>query len=1166
MLDIQEKNLQVSHRKLRYFIGEVWPAYFANLVDQSTMSFQSLRNIVTQVSGRPLSTTLIVPFVMLTLGTTGLIGYLSWKNGQQAINDLADQLERELINRVEERLNKYLEVPHLINQINANEIQQGELNLENVREMEHHFWQQIQLFNSVTAIYAGISSEEIFIGAERSSKGTFNIAYWDKYENSANGKFYVYSTDEQGNRGRQLSVHLGYDLLTRPWYQSAATKGEATWGEIYIWTTPYLNIALPAVKPIFAQDGNLEAVLAVDLSLMEISNFLSRLKIGRTGKILIIERDGNIVASSTSQKTFVVKNAQTQRVNVSQSTDLLMRSTVENMKARFGELTTIQAWKKFDFHLDKQRNLAQVLPYQDQYGLDWLIVVVIPESDFLARIQEQNKITILLCLIALILAITVGILTSRQIVQPILNLKDAATAISEGEFNHKIDLKRSDEVGVLAQAFNSMASQLQDSFAILKTKNEQLQRLDTLKDEFLANTSHELRTPLNGIIGIAESLIDGAAGELSSPVKTNLSMIVASGRRLSNLVNDILDFSKLRHQNIQLQLKSVGVREIAEIVLTLSQSMIGTKSVKLINSVPPDVPLVVADENRLQQIFYNLIGNAVKFTESGTIEVRAQVLENQEDNPQNSILEITVADTGIGIPEEKLEGIFESFEQADGSTARKYGGTGLGLAITKKLVELHGGSVSVSSTVGVGSEFKFTLPLSSTQVVDLSPVSLPASIKGLMAEVEPENQAVVLENLEAESREVTILIVDDEPVNLQVLRNNLALQNYGITQANNGIEALEIIENGFVPDLILLDVMMPYMTGYEVTKKLREKFLQTELPIILLTAKPLISDLVEGFISGANDYLTKPFSQPELLARIKTQIRLGKINAAYGRFVPHNFLHLLRRESIVDVKLGDNVQQRMSILFSDIRGFTTLSESMTPEENFKFINTYLSYMEPLILDNDGFIDKYIGDGIMALFGSSANDGVNAGIKMLKSLALLNQERQKVQQKPIKIGMGINTGELILGTVGGERRMDSTVISDAVNLASRLEKLTKLYETALLISENTFFALEEVGQYSYRFLDRVKVKGKQEAIAVFEVFDGDSVRQKDLKIQTKTQFEQAVILYYQRKFSAATEVLTAISRINPEDKAVQLYLKRCQNSKLYAIPEEWDKEIMIKNQS
>jgi two-component system sensor histidine kinase ChiS len=277
------------------------------------------------------------------------------------------------------------------------------------------------------------------------------------------------------------------------------------------------------------------------------------------------------------------------------------------------------------------------------------------------------------------------------------------------------------------------------------------------------------------MIGIAESMIDGATGQLSELQRKNLSLIFQSGHRLATLVNDILDFSKLRHKTIELQLQPVGLREMAEVVLPLSQPLIKNKELQLINAIPKDIPPAQADENRLQQILYNLVGNAIKFTEKGTVEISAVAvdppqpplkrgepsttplvpslegkeqpsrtplvppfLEGKEQPSTTSLvpslegkeqpsrtplvppflrgargdqtphLAITVSDTGIGIPEDKLDRIFESFEQGDGSTAREYGGTGLGLAITKKLVELHGGEIRVESTVGVGSRFTFT--------------------------------------------------------------------------------------------------------------------------------------------------------------------------------------------------------------------------------------------------------------------------------------------------------------------------------------------------------------------------------------------------------------------------------------------------------------------------
>lgn len=281
--------------------------------------------------------------------------------------------------------------------------------------------------------------------------------------------------------------------------------------------------------------------------------------------------------------------------------------------------------------------------------------------------------------------------------------------------------------------------------------------------------------------------------------------------------------------------------------------------------------------------------------------------------------------------------------------------------------------------------------------------------------------------------------------------------------------------------------------------------------------------------------------------RINFTTELFQLNQAFSRFVPRQFLQFLDRESIVDVELGDQVQQKISVLFSDIRNFTTLSETMTPQENFKFINSYFSCMESAIISNNGFVDKYIGDGIMALFGGTANDAVNAGIAMLKNLATFNQKRLVKGYLPIKVGIGINTGYLMMGTVGGTERMDTTVIGDDVNLASRLEGLTKNYGVSLLISHKTLACLNEPNEYKIRFIDRLKVKGKSKNVAVFEVFDADEIQMKENKLATFTIFEEGLLLYNQNYLYEALKQFERVLSINPQDKVAQLYVKLCTES-------------------
>ncbi|NEN89360.1 MAG: response regulator [Okeania sp. SIO3H1] len=271
---------------------------------------------------------------------------------------------------------------------------------------------------------------------------------------------------------------------------------------------------------------------------------------------------------------------------------------------------------------------------------------------------------------------------------------------------------------------------------------------------------------------------------------------------------------------------------------------------------------------------------------------------------------------------------------------------------------------------------------------------------------------------------------------------------------------------------------------------------------------------------------------------------LFKLNEALSRFVPRQFLQSLAHKSITDIQLGECVQKQMSVLFADIRAFTTRSEQMTPEDTFKFINSYLRRMEPAIIENAGFIDKYIGDEIMALFEESADSAVNAAVTMLKILAEYNLTRQRPDRQPIEIGIGINTGMLMLGTVGGNSRIDTTAIGDTVNLGSRLQQLTKVYNTPLLISHHTLACLEEPMKYAMRAIAQVQVRGKSRKVGVFEVFEAEPYEQKQAKLETKPIFEEAAIQYYQGAIESAKSLFHQCLQKNPDDYVVQTYLQHC----------------------
>jgi adenylate cyclase len=271
---------------------------------------------------------------------------------------------------------------------------------------------------------------------------------------------------------------------------------------------------------------------------------------------------------------------------------------------------------------------------------------------------------------------------------------------------------------------------------------------------------------------------------------------------------------------------------------------------------------------------------------------------------------------------------------------------------------------------------------------------------------------------------------------------------------------------------------------------------------------------------------------------------LQQTEIAYGRLIPHQLLNLLDVKSIVDVKLGDQVERKMTILFSDIRDFTPLSESMTPAENFEFINSYLSQMEPVISKHRGIIDKYIGDAIMALFAHGADDAITGAIAMLERLNVYNAGRARAGYIPIQIGIGLNTGRVMIGTVGGTNRMDSTVIGDAVNLTARLEEATKIYHSPLIISQNTLYDLSNPTKYHIRFLDRIRVKGKLQPLSIYEVFDNDPAELRSCKVACQPLFDEAIAYYHLKEIPRALELLEKCVAIAPNDYPAQIYLERC----------------------
>jgi signal transduction histidine kinase/CheY-like chemotaxis protein len=527
-----------------------------------------------------------------------------------------------------------------------------------------------------------------------------------------------------------------------------------------------------------------------------------------------------------------------------------------------------KTYSKLNYDIDGKNSL---LTYSSIENSDWIIVGTIPMRSITNTVRDTYFLIALIEFIVLIMGLLLSRIITKDILNGVNNLVKNMNIVKSGNLKIDLDNDRGDELGIITDNFIDMVKKIKE--------------IDKLKDEFLSNTSHELRTPINGIIGLSESLLNPKKYKLTNDSKRYINMILSSGKRLSSLIDDILDYSKLKSKDIKLNILKVDLRQVVDSIINVLKVTSQGKSIEFINDISYEFPYVSADEKRIQQILYNLIGNAIKFTEKGHIKIYTNIVE------KNSVL--CVEDTGIGIPKDKLKNIFESFEQVDNSISRQFGGTGLGLSITKKLVELHNGEIWVESSHGLGSKFYFSLPvfdgsltnnknnkiLNYDEIEETDEIYDENEIGDLNGELIVDGEDIDWEKYLNEEKMLdnnsnkTILVIDDEPINLQVLKNHLSSVNYNVETEINGYNALKKLNNKKY-DLIMTDVMMPKISGFELCIKIREKFSRYNLPIIVLTAKGQAGDIVKGFKVGANDYILKPFRKEELLVRVKTQLEM----------------------------------------------------------------------------------------------------------------------------------------------------------------------------------------------------------------------------------------------------------------------------------------------------
>ncbi|NET89658.1 MAG: response regulator [Kamptonema sp. SIO1D9] len=836
----------------------------------------------------PLRLILAIPFVLQIFAAVSLTGWLSLHNGQEAVNQVATQLRSEITTRIKEKLQNYLETPHLINQINANLLHSNLLNKQNLANLENHFWQQIQLFETVSYIYW--SNEEGGFTTVAREENNQLVIYTTP--GMVAGDLIKYTTDSQGLRHNKLSVTPNYDPRIRPWYQEAKKAKKPRWTDIYL-LVPELELAISANQPFYDRNGQLEGILGTDLVLTQFTDFLQSLEIGRTGKTFILERSGKIVASSTTELPYLVTedSEKQQRLKATESQEASIRLTTEFLLKKFGNLQEIDSSKQLDYRLKGQRQFVQVTPIIDPRGIDWLIVVVVPEADFMEQIQANTRTTILLCLAALFLATELGLITSRWLASPILKMSIASAAIAKGNLAQKVPENSVKEIAILANSFNQMAKQLQESFTALQQANLALEKTNEelenrveartaelkkaketadaanrAKSEFLSNMSHELRTPLNAILGFTELLNNSSL--TWEQQQEYLGIISRSGEHLLALINDVLEMSKIEAGKNILSAKIFDLYNLLDSLREMFSLRAKAKGLQLIFERDRELPQYVkTDEQKIRQVLINLLSNAIKFTEEGGVCLRVKVgkkekwgnkerpaITNQKLLTSELIFEIE--DTGVGINPEEKEKVFAAFMQTEiGKKAAQ--GTGLGLPISRKFVQLMGGEITFNSVVGEGTTFQFNISVKVAEAGEIPTKFTRKRVIGLMP-----NQPIY-----------RILVVDDAFENRQLLVKILEPLGFEVKEASNGVEAIAIWSS-WQPHLIWMDMRMPVMDGYEATKQIKSHLRGQATAIVALTASAFAEERSLVLSVGCDDFVRKPFRQEVLWAKMAEHLGL----------------------------------------------------------------------------------------------------------------------------------------------------------------------------------------------------------------------------------------------------------------------------------------------------
>lgn len=715
----------------------------------------------------PLRWVLVVPFILQISAAVGWTSYLSLQNGQKAVSELVNQLNQEVSDRVLQQLDTLTLSSRRVAQTSQLAIETGRIDPENSRSFLSFFWQQASTYQIGFLLY-GDQQGRLLAAGNHFNDGTVSVIELNpqKYQSR---DLYVYRADAQGHPLKQADLIPDYNFQSEDWFATTLKLGRPNWSSIYNWQAPPYPLAVSASVPVKDQQGRVIGSVAAESRLSEISDFLRKLNFSQAGRVFILERSGTLVANSDPSDPFTVKNNIPERLKGHESADPLIRASAQFLETEFETLQLIQTRQQISFDYAGEKQFLQVVPWKDDWGLDWLVVVVVPESTFMSQIQANTRTTLLLCLGALAVATLLGLYTAHRIAQPILQLSRASGAIAEGNFEHSSSESFVKEIQILGRSFNQMADQLDASFEALEQANSQL-------EERIAHRTTDLQTALEKLhqtqaqmvqsekMSALGQMVAGIAHEINNPVgfiRGNLEPAEAYAQDLLWLVNLYqqtypnptpelqaaiesvdLDFIS-RDLPKLLQSMQVGAERIAEIVLSLRNfSRLDESAIKTVdlheglestlmilqhrlkaNVRRPEInvvrnfgeiPLVECYAGQLNQVFLNILSNAIDALEKRN-QGRSYEAILADPNcitivttslDQN--VRIKIADNGIGMSEAVKQQIFNPFY-----TTKPVGqGTGLGLSISYQIVtETHQGQLSCSSIPEEGTQFVMQIPV-----------------------------------------------------------------------------------------------------------------------------------------------------------------------------------------------------------------------------------------------------------------------------------------------------------------------------------------------------------------------------------------------------------------------------------------------------------------------